>query len=349
MLPIFAALGGMLVPALIYTAFNAGSVGVDGWAIPMATDIAFTLGILMVLSHRIPLGLKVFFTALAIADDLGAVLVLAIFYSDEIATTNLIIALLIMVLLIALNRGGVRNPLPYGILGIFLWLAFLGSGIHPTIAGVLLALTIPARSRVRAQAFLAQCTAILGGVDQGEDDEELVDTTDRQQTAAHTLERIAERMQTPAQRLEHTLTPWATYLVLPIFALANAGVQITGDIPTIVRRPIFLGIFFGLIVGKTIGISLFTWLAVKIGFALMPERVKWPQLISATTLAGIGFTMSIFIASSAFLPGELLSVAKVSIMITSVVAGALGYVFLVFTSRERDRITELSTAPSTAR
>ena len=136
MLPIFAALGGMLVPALIYTAFNAGSVGVDGWAIPMATDIAFTLGILMVLSHRIPLGLKVFFTALAIADDLGAVLVLAIFYSDEIATTNLIIALLIMVLLIALNRGGVRNPLPYGILGIFLWLAFLGSGIHPTIAGV---------------------------------------------------------------------------------------------------------------------------------------------------------------------------------------------------------------------
>jgi NhaA family Na+:H+ antiporter len=348
MLPIFAALGGMLVPALIYTSFNAGSVGADGWAIPMATDIAFTLGILTVLSHRIPLGLKVFFTALAIADDLGAVLVLAIFYSDEISRTNLIIALLIMVLLVALNRGGVRNPLPYGILGIFLWLAFLGSGIHPTVSGILLALTIPARSRVRAQAFLAQCTAILSGVDRGDGDEELVDTTDRQQTAAHTLERIAERMQTPAQRMEHTLTPWATFVVLPIFALANAGVQITGDIPTIVRRPIFLGIFFGLIVGKTIGITLFSWLAVKLGFALMPERVKWPQLISATTLGGIGFTMSLFIASSAFLPGELLSVAKVSIMIASVVAGALGYTFLVFTSRERDRMTELSTAPSTS-
>ena len=347
LLPVFAAIGGMLFPALIYLAFNAGGPGENGWAIPMATDIAFSLGILTVLSSRIPLALKVFFTALAIADDIGAVLVVALFYSENITTTPLLFALIILGLLILLNWTGIRNPMPYVVLGILLWFAFLSSGVHPTVSGVLLALTIPARSKIRAQAFLAQCTAILTGV--GRDDEEdLVETTDRQQAAAHTLERIAERMQTPAQRLEHALAPWATYVVLPIFAFANAGVTITGDLSTIVRRPVFLGILFGLVVGKTVGISLFTWLAVRLGIAEMPARVKWPQLISATALGGIGFTMSLFITSVAVLPGDISDVAKVSIMIASVVAGALGYTLLIITSRERDRMSEFEPAPIAA-
>jgi len=231
MLPLMAAVGGMLMPAAMYTVLNAGTESASGWAIPMATDIAFTLGILTVLGSRVPFSLKVFFTALAIADDLGAVLVIALFYTEEIHMAGLVLGAIFLLALIGLNAAGVRRPMPYGLLGIGLWLAFLESGIHPTIAGVLLAFTIPARTRARPQAFLAQCTAVLGGIDTAAarlaaGSEVEMDISDRQQAAAHSLEAIAERMQTPAQRLEHSVTPWATYLILPLFALANAGVNL---------------------------------------------------------------------------------------------------------------------------
>lgn len=343
LLPVMAALGGIVVPAGIFVAFNAGTDQINGWAIPMATDIAFMLGLLALLGRRVPLSLKIFFTALAIVDDLAAVLVIAIFYSGDILWAALGIGGLILLVLIVFNLAGVRNPLPYVLLGVGLWLAFLQSGIHPTIAGVLLALTIPSRTRVRAEAFMAQCIAVLGGVDvEGMplDDHDL-QQNDRRQAAAHTLEAIAERMQSPAQRLEHSLTPWASYLVLPVFALANAGVSLSGDLGSMLGTRLSMGIILGLVLGKSIGISIFTWLAVKLGIAEMPRRVEWPQLFSATWLAGIGFTMSLFIAGSAFEPGLLLNTAKLSILIASVISGVIGFTLMVLTSRPRDQHSEI--------
>ena len=259
-------------------------------------------------------------------------------------------AALILLVLVALNWLGVRNPLPYGLLGIGLWLAFLQSGVHPTIAGVLLALTIPSKTRVRAQAFMAQCTAALGGVE-GDDlayAGSEVEMTDRRQAAAHTLEAIAERMQSPAQRMEHSLTPWATYLVLPIFALANAGVAISIDLGTLFSDRIALGIIFGLVLGKSLGITLFTWLAVRLGIAELPARVRWSQLFSATWLAGIGFTMALFITNSAFSDPAQLATAKLAILVASLLAGLIGFGLLILTSHLRDRRSALQPAPEPA-
>jgi NhaA family Na+:H+ antiporter len=342
-LPVMGALGGMVVPAGIFWAINAGTEQINGWAIPVATDIAFTLGLLALLGRRVPISLKIFFTALAIVDDLGAVLVVALFYSGEILWGALGIGGVILLVLIAFNWAGVRNPLPYTILGLGLWLAFLQSGVHPTIAGVLLALTIPAKTRARAEAFMAQCIAVLGGVDTEEMQplEPDVQENDRRQAAAHTLEAIAERMQSPAQRLEHSLAPWASYLVLPIFALANAGVVLSGDIVSVLGTRLSLGIILGLVLGKSLGITGFTWLALKLGIAEMPRRVEWPQLFSATWLAGIGFTMSLFIAGSAFEVGPLLNTAKLSILVASLLSGTIGFTLMVFTSHLRDRHSEM--------
>jgi NhaA family Na+:H+ antiporter len=349
-LPLMAAIGGMVMPALVYTLFNAGTAGMQGWAIPMATDIAFMLGLMALLGRRVPLSLRIFFTALAIVDDIGGVLVIALFYTSDIVWAALGIGGLILLALIALNWIGVRNPLPYALLGIGLWLAFLESGIHPTIAGVLLAFTIPSQTRVQAQAFMAQCIAVLGGVE-GEDmaiGSTEVEMSDRRQAAAHTLEAIAERMQSPAQRLEHSLTPWATYLVLPIFALANAGVAIDTDLGALFGNRIALGIILGLVVGKTLGITLFTWLAIKLRIAELPSRVGWPQLISATWLAGIGFTMALFITNSSFSDPAQLSTAKLAILVASMISGLVGFGLLILTSKLRDRVTELEAAAALA-
>jgi NhaA family Na+:H+ antiporter len=343
-LPLMAAVGGMLLPAALYLLINAGGVGQSGWGIPMATDIAFMLGLLTILGSRVPVSLKVFFTALAIADDLGAVLVIAFFYSSEIHITALIVAAVVLVALILLNRMGVRHPLPYVILGIGLWLAFLESGLHPTIAGVLLAMTIPARSEVKAEAYLAQCTAALGGLDA--DDDHLVDR--RQQAAAHTLEVIAERIQSPLQRLERSLNPWVAYVILPIFAFANAGVNVRGNLVAALTHPVALGIIAGLVLGKPLGITLFSWLAVKIRLAELPMGVTWRQLFAASWLAGIGFTMSLFIASSAFATPELLAVAKVAILTASILASAFGFGLLSLMSPATEGLSRLEESASTA-
>ena len=341
-LPLMAAAGGMVIPAGIYLLFNAGQPGQDGWGIPMATDIAFLLGLLTVLGSRIPVSLKVFFTALAIADDLGAVLVIAIFYSGEVSWVALGVAAVLMVALFALNWAQVRQPLPYIGLGIILWLAFLQSGIHPTIAGVLLALTIPARTKVRSEAFLAQCMAALGrfGPDEVEGQE-----SGRQQAAAQTLEGIAERLQAPLRRLERSLNPWVAYLVVPIFAFANAGVHIRGDLAAVLTSPLALGTIFGLVVGKPLGITLFSWLAIRLGIADLPAEVTWVQLFSASWLAGIGFTMSLFIANAAFSDPILLDVSKFSILVASLTASVIGFGLLLLTSathREHSRLEESS-------
>lgn len=345
-LPISAAVGGMVVPAAIYMIFNYGTEGEPGWGIPMATDIAFMLGVLTVFGKRIPLSLKVFFTALAIVDDIGAVMVIALFYTDEIVWGALVVAAVIFLGLIALNQAGIRSPMPYTVLGIGLWLAFLESGLHPTIAGVLVAFTIPSRIGASVEAFQAQCTAVLGGVEAEGSDTVRVANSSRSQAAAMTLEAIAERMQTPAQRLEHNLLPWVTYFILPIFAFANAGVTMQGDLVNTVTNPISLGIFLGLLVGKPLGIGFFSWLAVKSRLADLPMNVGWSQLLSTSFLAGIGFTMALFIANAAFADPGLLSIAKLSIILASLLVGLVGSVLLLFTSSAKESTTEMETAPA---
>ena len=326
-LPLAAALGGMLIPAGIYLIFNAGGPGEPGWAIPMATDIAFTLGVLALLGSRAPLSMKIFFTALAIADDLGAILVLAIFYSSDIHWISLLIAAVILVGLILLNRARVYSPLPYALLGIGLWLAFLDSGIHPTIAGVLLAATIPTWGAPDTKALLAQCVSVLN-----EFEVPTARSANRVQVAAQTLETVADRMQSPAQRLEHTLLPWTTYLILPIFALANAGVALQFDQSLL--GPVSVGILLGLVLGKPLGITLFAWIAVRLGLADLPRNVSLRQIFSASWLAGIGFTMSLFIAGNAFgIDAELLDEAKAGILVASLVAGIIGYILTYFTAQ----------------
>jgi NhaA family Na+:H+ antiporter len=347
-LPLLAAIGGMLLPATIYLAFNAGGASQDGWGIPMATDIAFMLGLLTVLGSRIPVSLKVFFTALAIADDLGAVLVIALFYSGEIHWIALAIGAVFLLALIALNRLGVRQPLPYMLLGVVLWLAFLESGIHPTIAGVLLAMTIPSRTETRASAYQAQCTAALSGL--GGDEAELeVDISRRQQAAAQTLEVIAERIQSPLQRLERTLNPWVAYLIVPIFAFANAGVDVRGNLQAALTSPLGLGIMAGLVLGKPLGITLFAWLAVRLRVAQLPFGVTWPVLFGASWLAGIGFTMALFIASSAFKGSpELLAAAKMAILAASLLASVIGFALVTLASSAREGLSNLKEAPTQA-
>jgi len=329
LLPIFAAVGGMLFPALFYIMLNTGGAGLPGWGIPMATDIAFTLGILALLGSRVPLSMKIFFTALAIADDLGAVLVIGLFYTADISWISLLVAAVILVALFGLNKARVYSPLPYALLGIGLWLAFLKSGVHPTIAGVLLAMSIPTRSKPDTKALLAQCVSTLDEfkrpfVTQGRFD-------NRYEVAAQTLEAVSERMQSPAQRLEHALHPWTTYLILPIFALANAGVTLSFDSGSIFG-PVSLGVILGLVLGKPIGITLFSYLAVRMGVAELPVNVDWRQIFATSWLAGIGFTMSLFIAGAAFTDVVLLDQAKIGILAASLLAGLIGALLMWFSS-----------------
>jgi len=336
LLPIAAAVGGMVAPALIYIALNSGNPqALKGWGIPMATDIAFTLVILTVLGNRIPLSMKVFFTALAIADDLGAILVIAIFYTSTIHMNGLLLAGVLFIGLVILNRWRVYSPLPYALLGIGLWFGFLESGIHPTIAGVLLAMTIPTRNPARLGFLVAQAETAL---DQYKSAPE---QSGRGQALLHSMQTITERMEPPAQRLEHSLEPWISYLILPIFALANAGVSLQADALENAISPVSLGITLGLVLGKPLGISLFSWLAVRSGLAEKPPDISWPQLISSSFLAGIGFTMSLFIANSAFGHTSLLATSKIGILIASILAAVLGWVLLQITSPSYDSVTKI--------
>jgi NhaA family Na+:H+ antiporter len=345
-LPVAGAIGGMLMPAFIYLLFNVSGPAQQGWGIPVATDIAFTLGILTLLGSRIPLPLKIFFTALAIADDLGAILVIAIFYTSEISFISLGIAGLFFLGLVILNRARVYSPLPYVILGIGLWLGFLESGVHPTVAGVLLALTIPNRSPANMRTLLAQVVTLLQSFDLPVAWREHVDS--RRQAAVSTMEEITERMQSPALRLERSLTPWTTYLILPLFALANAGVVINPDSLGTLTSPLSLGIILGLIVGKPLGITLLSWGATRLGLASLPAGVEWKQLISASCLAGIGFTMSIFISGAAFSDPLLQEVSKLAILAASILAALLGSGLLLLTSPSAETTTQMAAAPAAA-
>jgi Na+:H+ antiporter, NhaA family len=325
-LPILAAIGGVVVPALIYTLFNFGGSGARGWGVPMATDIAFALGCLALLGNRVPFGLKVFLTAVAIVDDLIAVLVIAIFYSGGLDFTMLGIGFGVLILLMLANLFGIRTPIVYALLGVIVWLTFLNSGIHATIAGVLVAMTIPARSRIDAPTFLGRARQILKQLEgsQGKSKQ----SREFQESAVRELEDLSEQVQAPLQKMEHELHGWVSFLIMPIFAFANAGVVIRADSLGGESLPIMLGIVLGLTLGKPIGIFVACWLAVRAGIAQLPFGVTWPHMLATGVLAGIGFTMSLFIASLAFVDVENLATAKLSILIASSLAGAVGLFLL---------------------
>ena len=279
-LPVAAAFGGMIVPAAFYAAINVGGAGASGWGMPMATDIAFALGVLALLGDRIPSGLRVFLAALAIADDLGAVLVIALFYTSALDWSAIASAAVALLALIVLNRAGARRPLTYALLGVVLWRFVLASGIHATIAGVLLALTIPA-----------------GGVN------------------------------SPLQRMERSLHTVVSFVIMPIFAIANAGVPL-GDFGNMPHSPVALGVILGLLLGKPIGITLASHLAVRSGAGELPEGVTWRHIHGVAWLGGIGFTMSLFIGGLAFTNVAVLDTAKLAVLCASTMAGVVGYSLL---------------------
>jgi NhaA family Na+:H+ antiporter len=327
-LPIVAAVGGVLAPAAIYLALNAGGPGVHGWGVPMATDIAFALGCLALLGDRIPFGLKIFLTAVAIVDDLIAVLVIALFYSGGLNITALVLALGLLALLVLANLWGIRSTLVYAGLGVLIWLAVLQSGVHATIAGVLIALTVPARYRIDAPTFLERARGLLDTFEQSMQEPSRMLTDAVQQHTVIELEQTCEQVQAPLQKLEHALQGWVALVIMPIFALANAGVplaprSLSGESLTVV-----LGIVLGLVLGKPIGLLGASWLATRAGIAELPHGVGWRHMAGAGVLAGIGFTMSLFISTLAFAQPEILATAKLGILIGSLIAGSAGLLLL---------------------
>jgi NhaA family Na+:H+ antiporter len=327
-LPIAAALGGMIVPALIYTAFNVGTPASHGWGVPMATDIAFALGILALLGKRIPIGLTVFLAALAIADDLGAVVVIAVFYSSSISLVALGVAAFLLAVLALANRSGVRRPVVYGILGFFVWLAVLKSGVHATIAGVLIAMTVPTRTAINSIEFLGRTRELADEFESLGVSQQDILGVDDQEAVVQALEESCEQAQAPSQRIERSLSTWVSFVIMPIFALANAGIVFQGDFLAALAQPVTLGVSLGLLFGKQIGISLFSWLAVRTGIGALPTGVTWRHLYGAAILGGIGFTMSLFIASLGLAEPALLNEAKVGILMGSLASAVIGWLLL---------------------
>lgn len=327
-LPIVAALGGMVIPALIYTVFNIGGMGANGWGIPMATDVAFALGCVMALGRLIPLSLKVFLLALAVVDDLGAILVIALFYTDKINLISLSASIIILSVLWLLNKRGVRKTYPYAVLGIVLWAAFLYSGIHATIAGVLLAFTIPARARYDKERFMDKASSLLTSFPEKNFNIMLVDET--QKRIIRQLKHTVDNIETPLQKLEDALQPFAVYFIIPVFALANAGVSfLEGGKGMGFFNPVTIGVILGLFLGKQLGITFFAWVAVKAGIALLPEGVRWSQIWGIGYLAGIGFTISLFITNLAFNHSLQLYQAKIGILCGSMLSAVIGIIILL--------------------
>jgi Na+:H+ antiporter, NhaA family len=327
-LPIAAAVGGAVVPALIYIAINAWTEGAAGWGIPMATDIAFALGVLALLGERAPVALKVFLTALAIVDDIVAVLVIAFFYTAEISWGALGVGGLFLAALVMANLIGVGRTLIYAVLGVGLWLAFLLSGVHATIAGVLLAFTVPASSFINPGAFLERSRYVLDRFEKAGEKGENVLTNEERQAALHALNHATYQLEPPLHELEHTLHPWVVFAIMPIFALANAGVTLGGGLAEALVSPVALGIVAGLVLGKQLGITLFAWLAVKVGVSELPVGINWRHVYGGGWLGGIGFTMSLFITDLAFSNGSLVDAAKLGILAASLIAGVIGWAIL---------------------
>ena len=327
MLPMGAALGGMIVPALIYVAFNAGRPSASGWGIPMATDIAFALALLTLAGKHLPGTLKIFLSALAVADDLGAVLVIALFYTAEISWMSLGMGALLLIGMVVMNMIGIRRAYLYGLVGVVAWLFFFYSGVHATIAGVLAGFTIPARTKIDEEGYVNNLKVLTGKFEQ-EIPLEGPLTTPAQHKIIEQVKEISSAAETPLQKLEHSLHHWVMFLIMPLFALSNAGLHLSASFFEGGINGVMLGIFFGLLFGKIIGITGFTFLMVKTKLADLPEQANFKHVFGVSILAAVGFTMSLFISNLAFTDAHLIESAKYAILITSLLAGVLGILYL---------------------
>ncbi len=330
-LPLFAAIGGMAVPVLLFFALNRNPEASGAWGIPMATDIAFALAIIRLLGKRIPLGLKVFLTAFAIVDDLGAVLVIAVFYSGSIQWPLIGIALVLLAILFGLSCRGIHAKGLIFVFGIVIWTLFLKAGIHPTLAGILLAFTIPIRQKIRVETYARKLSEIADNIrESGRSGKQLL-TKDQIQEIDN-LEDWTDKVQSPLQLLEHRLHNWVAYLIMPLFALSNSGVEVGGS--SELDTTLSMVVAASLVIGKFVGITALSWAGVKLGLAELPSGVSFGQILGTALLAGVGFTMSIFVANLAFADqAVLLDSAKVGILSGSLVAGVAGYLLLHSTSR----------------
>jgi NhaA family Na+:H+ antiporter len=331
-LPAAGALGGMVVPALIYVAFTAGEPTMRGWGVPMATDIAFALGVLALLGDRVPLSLKVFLLALAIVDDLGAVLVIALFYTETVNGGSLLISLVVWGIALAYGRASGNNPLGFALVGLVMWYFMLKSGIHATIAGVLMALAVPLRHDLSVQD-LQQELRSLGSRGGGFEQVEMV--------IGH-LEAVLAKAHSPLHRMEHALVPYVAFVIMPVFAFFNAGVPIVGSTAGAISM-VSLGVLAGLLLGKPIGVAGFAFIAIKSGLARLPAGATWSGMIGVGLLAGIGFTMSLFIAALAFKDPASLIQAKIGVLTASVIAAVAGLALL---SRALARRPAVAAAPA---
>ncbi len=337
-LPIAAAIGGMAIPGLVYAAINWGEPTLRGWGVPMATDIAFALGVLALAGKRVPTSLAVFLTTLAIVDDLGALVIIAVFYTEQIGLAYLGYAGIGVAALVLLNVLGFRRPLLYLLIGIVVWYFVLKSGVHATIAGVVVAMTIPASSRVDQHRYTAFVRDKIDRFASGIEDLGPNATTSEQQTAVFAIEKAGKEVETPLRRLESALLPWCAYAVLPVFALANAGVAIevgggeSGGLP----MRVLLGVAAGLLIGKPVGVFLASWICVKTGLGVLPAGMRWSHVHAAGWLAGIGFTMALFIANLGFAGNaQALDAAKIGIIGPSVLAGVVGWSLLMLTPTKK--------------
>jgi NhaA family Na+:H+ antiporter len=325
LLPAAAALGGMIAPALIYTALNAGGDGSRGWGIPMATDIAFAVGVLSLLGSRIPFGLRIFLLALAIVDDIGAIFVIALFYTEDLALIPLGLAALAFLTVVLMNRSGVRNVLAYVAIGAVFWVALFESGVHATLAGVGLGLLTPSRPFYDPATFAERAERLIRHFREAQARGDRGD----QEALLSELDDLSEGSEAPLERLERALHPWVSYCVMPLFALANAGIVLNSDLfSDAASSPITQGIVLGLVIGKVAGIAGFSWIAVRLGLCALPGGATWPQMLGVGLLGGIGFTVSLFITGLAFPDDGLVAEAKLGILFGSLVAGLLGFTLL---------------------
>ena len=355
LLPIIAACGGVLAPVVIYTVFNLGSPDSShGWGVPTATDIAFALGILALLGNRVPNGVRVFLSTLAVADDIIAIIIIAVFYGQTPSLFWLGMAAIVMVVLFIMNRLHIYAITPYMLVGVVLWYCVFMSGVHSTIAGVLLAFTIPSGSRVNLRSFVDWSGQAVKRVTEIYQPEVPVSSQGGYLEAVSHFARVARQTVPPATRLERKLYPWVYFGILPLFALTNADVSfLGGDLGAMITSPVFFGVFFGLLLGKPIGIMLFSFIVIKTKLASLPENVNWFHMLGSAILGGVGFTMAIFVANLAF-PAhpELIVNAKVAILSASTLAGIIGFMFLFLqakTAHAKGVAYLTTTAPSATR
>jgi NhaA family Na+:H+ antiporter len=348
-LPITAAIGGMVVPALIYLAINPTGEMSNGWGIPMATDIAFAIGALALLASRVPQALITFLIALAIVDDLGAVLVIALFYTENIAMTPLFVALGLFIVLIVLNLAGIRKTMPYFLVAVGLWYAMLLSGIHPTLAGILGAMSVPAIPKFNPKRFSKHISKVMKEFDASCEPGTNTLSNDKLDSVVDKLEHGVESVGVPLKRLEHAWHMPVAYIVIPIFALANAGIAIDfSTFSSTLSHPVTMGVIFGLIFGKFIGIAGVSWIMLKLGIAQLPKGTSFNQIAGVSLFAGIGFTMSIFVAQLGFSDNpELLLMAKTGILTASLLAGIAGFIWLYLASTPKKEIEAIKEESAT--